>query len=149
VACDTRQAKRLFPLFGAGGILGAVVGGLGTRPLVGWLHTENLLLVWSAALVVAFVVARTLVGPAATARSARSARPARLIDEMQQGYRVVRASPLLRWFSVAVVLFAVLAFSLAFPFSKGATAEFLQADALAGFLGLFQGLSSGAAFLVS
>ena len=30
---DTRQAKRLFPIFGAGGILGAVVAGLLTRPL--------------------------------------------------------------------------------------------------------------------
>src|SRR6266508_4250672 len=45
--CDTRQAKRLFPLFAAGGILGAVVGGFATRVLAGVLGAENLLLVWS------------------------------------------------------------------------------------------------------
>ncbi|MEK7785252.1 MAG: hypothetical protein AAB658_07500, partial [Chloroflexota bacterium] len=49
IACDTRQAKRLFPLFSAGGILGAVVGGLGTQSLANWLHSENLLLVWAGA----------------------------------------------------------------------------------------------------
>ena len=31
---DTRQAKRLFPLFAAGGILGSVIGGVVTAPLV-------------------------------------------------------------------------------------------------------------------
>ena len=32
---DTRRAKRLFPLFGSGAILGSVVGGLLTGPLAG------------------------------------------------------------------------------------------------------------------
>src|SRR6266852_8981842 len=41
IVCDTRQAKRLFPLFAAGGIFGGVVGGLLTRPLAGRLGTEN------------------------------------------------------------------------------------------------------------
>ena len=47
---DTRAAKRLFPLFGAGGILGAVVGGFSTRPLAAAIGAENLLLVWAATL---------------------------------------------------------------------------------------------------
>jgi len=147
-ACDTRQAKRLFPLFGAGGILGAVIGGLGTRPLVNLLRAENLLLVWAAALFIAFGLGIALVGRAPAQRATRRQRPS-LIVEMQQGYQFVRRSALMRWMSVAAVLFSVLFFSLALPFSKAATAQFPDEDALAGFLGLFQGLSTGAAFLAS
>ncbi len=149
LACDTRQAKRLFPLFSAGGILGAVVGGLGTQSLASVLHSENLLLIWAGALVLAFLVSRALIGRAPSRKMAPRRKRTRLIIEMQQGYQFVRHSPLLRWMSAAVVLFAVLFFSLAFPFSKAATTQFSDADALAGFLGLFQGLSTGAAFLAS
>ena len=51
IVTDTRQAKRFFPLIGAGGVLGYVVGGLVTKPLASWLGTPNLLLVWVATLV--------------------------------------------------------------------------------------------------
>ena len=44
ISFDTRQAKRLFPLFVAAGILGFAVGGLATGPLVAQLGTENLLI---------------------------------------------------------------------------------------------------------
>jgi hypothetical protein len=47
---DTRRAKRLFPLFSAGGILGAVGGGLVTRPIARSIGAANLLLVWAATL---------------------------------------------------------------------------------------------------
>jgi HEAT repeat protein len=146
VVCDTRQAKRLFPLFGAGRILGAVAGGLSTRVLAGWLHAENLMLVWAAALIVAFVLGRALV---AGRPPAPRARPVPLRAELQQGYQFVRRSALLRWVAGAAVLFSVLYFSIALPFSRAATAQFPDADALAGFLGTFQGVSTAAAFLAS
>ena len=44
IVVDTRQAKRLFPLFGAGAILGVVIGGLLTKPLADVVGAENLLL---------------------------------------------------------------------------------------------------------
>src|SRR3954469_3864591 len=59
---DTRQAKRLFPIFGAGGILGAVVGGLVTRPLAAAVGTANLLVIWAAGLGVVFVLSRIVLG---------------------------------------------------------------------------------------
>ncbi len=52
--CDTRQSKRLFPLFNAGRILGAVIGGMGTGLLVNQIGTQNLLLVWTGMLLLAF-----------------------------------------------------------------------------------------------
>jgi HEAT repeat protein len=148
-ACDTRQAKRLFPLFGAGGIAGAVVGGFGTQTLVSILHAENLLLVWALALGIAFVLGGALVGHAPAGRTKRRAAPPSAVDEMRRGYDYVSQSALMRWLSIGVILFAILSFSLAFPFAKAAVAQFPNADALAGFLGAFQGISTGAAFLAS
>jgi HEAT repeat protein len=151
--CDTRQAKRLFPLFGAGRILGSVLGGLGTGPLVAVLRTENLLLVWAAAMGLAFVLVRMLLaghGPSRAASPRRAKRPQpSLITETQRGWQFVRRSPLMQWISVAAILFSILFFSIALPFSKSATARFSDEQQLAGFLGAFNGLSTGAAFLAS
>lgn len=149
--CDTRQAKRLFPIFNAGRIFGSVIGGLGTGLVVAWFGTENLLLVWAASMFVAFVLGRALMGRGRAQSPVRKQRrrgPG-LIKEMQQGYQFVRRSPLMQWVSVAAILFSILFFSLALPFSKAATTQFADEDQLAGFLGLFNGLSTGAAFLTS
>jgi HEAT repeat protein len=146
IVCDTRQAKRLFPLFAAGGIFGGVVGGFVTRPLADLLGAENLLLVWTAALVLAFVVARVLLTGHVVARTSAGAR---FIDDMRAGYRYVRSSPLWRSVSAATVLFAVLYFSLSFPFAKAATQAYPGTEQLAGFFGVFGGVSTGAAFLAS
>ena len=59
---DTRQAKRLFPIFAAGSILGVVVGGLVTRPLASSIGTDNLLFVWVGGLAAAFVLSRVILG---------------------------------------------------------------------------------------
>ncbi len=149
--CDTRQAKRLFPLFGAGRILGAVLGGFGTGPLVAVLGTENLLLLWAGALLAAFGLTRALLGAPAVALAAprRQPRPASLAVEMQRGFQFVRRSPLMGWIAVAAVLFSILYFSIALPFAKTMAAQFPDEAELAGFLGLFNGLSTAAAFLAS
>src|SRR6266545_3732783 len=146
IACDTRQAKRLFPLFAAGGIFGGIIGGFATRPLAYLLGTENLLAVWAGTLVLAFVVARVLLARHIVARAATETG---LVDDMQAGYRYVRSSPLWRAVAVATMLFAVLYFSISLPFARGATAAYPGAAELAGFFGLFGGATTGAAFLAS
>ena len=151
--CNTRQSKRLFPLFNAGRILGSVVGGLGTGLLVGVLGTHNLLLIWAGLLLLAFFITRVLIK--ATIHSEpvkqqfRQKRQGRLAQEMQQGWRFVRGSALMRWISLAAILLPVMYYSIALPFAKGATAAFPDVNRLAGFLGLFNGVTTGAAFLVS
>ena len=151
--CDPRQSKRLFPLFNSGRILGTVLGGLGTGLLVNILGTQNLMLVWTGMLLMALWIIRLLVKeyllPKTVQRSPRNKRQASLIHEMQNGFQYVRSSALMRWISVAAVLFSVLYFSIALPFSKVATAHFPNENTLAGFLGLFNGLSTAAAFLAS
>jgi len=144
--CNTRQAKRLFPLFGAGGILGIAVGGLITSWLVVRLGTENLLLVWAAALLVCFVIVQALTRGL---RERRPRRRARLVDDVARGYQFVRRSPLMRWVALAALLLSLLSFTVAFPFSRAVAQQFPNEDALTGFLGVFQGLTTAVAFLAA
>jgi HEAT repeat protein len=148
-ACDTRQAKRLFPLFSAGFILGTVIGGLITPPLATKLHAENLLLLWAAAVFTSFFFGRALAGHQSLVPDPSRGQKTSFIDEMQRGYKFVRRSPIMQWVSYSAILFSVCYFSLALPFSRGVAAQFPDTDRLTGFLGLFQSLNTGAALLLS
>ena len=152
VVCDTRQAKRLFPLFNASRILGQVIGGFVTGLLVNAIGIENLLLVWAGTMLLSFLLSRSLLReqhlpslPAASPRQKQST----LIHEMQQGYRYVRKSRLMRWISLSAILFSILYFSISLPFSRAATEHYVDEENLAAFLGLFNGVSTAAAFLAS
>lgn len=157
--CDARQAKRLFPIFNAARILGAVLGGISTGTLVNLIGTQNLVLVWAACMGAAFGMTRMLMGGKSnlTATSPKRRPDARrvkrrsptFIEEMKKGWRYVRGSALMRWMSAAAVLFSVLYFSIALPFSRSAAAQYANENELAAFLGLFNGLSTAAAFVTS
>ena len=144
---DTRRAKRLFPLFAAGGILGAVAGGLVTGPLALWIGAENLLLVWAAALGCSAILCASVLGVRRRPRLRRR-RPSAL-RELGHGLSFVRRSPLLVWMTAAAILFSVLFFSLYLPFARAATARYPDPDELAGFLGIYWAGVMGAAFVVS
>ena len=145
---DTRQAKRLFPIFGASSILGAVVGGFLTAPLARWLRVENLLLIWIAGLIGAFALGRMLIRHSLP--QPRSTRPPiSPLDEIKLGYRFVRGSRLMRWIVASGILFAILSYSLSLPYARTAATEFPSPDQLAGFLGTFQGLTTATALIVS
>jgi len=152
VVCDARQAKRLFPLFNASRILGQVVGGFATGALVGLIGTENLLIVWAGSLILSFLFSRALLAnqqiQATTQRKSKRKQPT-LSQEMQRGFQYVRGSALMTWISISTIFFSILYFSIALPFSRAATEQYINEDALASFLGLFNGLSTAAAFVTS
>ena len=147
---DTRQAKRLFPVFAAGGIFGSVVGGALTPPLAHAVGAENLLVVWAGGLGVAFLVSRVVQGPAAPSPLRRVARkhPSALRD-VTATLHFVRGSRLLVWMTVAAVLFSICFYLLYLPYARAATGQFPKADDLAGFFGLFWAGTTLAAFLVT
>ena len=58
-------------------------------------------------------------------------------------------STVMRWMSLAAILFSVLYFSLYLPFSRAATVHYPSADALAGFFGLFSAVTTAAALITS
>jgi hypothetical protein len=147
---DTRQAKRLFPIFAAGGIFGSVVGGALTPPLAHAVGAENLLVIWAGGLGVAFLVSRVVQGPASPSPLRRVARkhPSALRD-VSATLDFVRASRLLVWMTVAAVLFSICFYLLYLPYARAATGQFPKADDLAGFFGLFWAGTTFAAFLIT
>jgi HEAT repeat protein len=147
--CDTRQAKRLFPLFGAGGILGLTIGGLVTKPLVGWFGTENLVIVWAVSLIAGLFLAREIIRYRVPEKKRRHRAPITIIEDLRSGFTYARHSPLLRWMTYAAVLFAILYYSVVYPFAKAVSVEFSHEDEITAFLGVFQGLSMGATFLTA
>jgi HEAT repeat protein len=150
IVTDTRQAKRFFPLIGAGGVLGYVLGGLVTKPLAATMGTPNLLVVWIGTLLAATVLGAVLLSghERGSARRERG-RGVDPIEQLRLGLRYVLRSSLMRWLALASILFSLLFFSLYLPFSRAATLRYPSPDDLAGFFGLFFGLSTGAAFLLS
>jgi hypothetical protein len=150
---DTRAAKRLFPLFGAGGILGAVVGGFSTRPLAATIGAENLLLVWAAALIGGAVLCAAALGVRRSAKPTRRGRLRRrrqsALRDIGQAFSYVRRSPLLMWMTAGGVLFSVLFYSLYLPFAQAATIRYHDPEQLAGFLGIFWASVTAVAFFIS
>lgn len=152
--CDTRQAKRLFPIFVSAGILGGLAGSLLTGPAARFLGTENLLVMYGVLLIAALVTVRTIArrhfaAPAAGHRGASSS----FLADIRTGYDYVRRSPLLQRLAISAVLFSVLYFSVSFPFGRAVSASFTSEADMAGFLGLFNGIASvlmfGAALLIA
>jgi len=146
--CDTRQSKRLFSLFASAGILGGVMGNLITGPLAKAIGTENLLVLYTALLIaglaVMFQIVRRVLRPA-TQRSSRAS----FLADLRSGLDFVRGSRLMQLIAVSSVFFSILFFSIAFPFNKLVSATYPNEADIAGFLGLFSGVTTAATFVVS
>jgi len=156
--CDSRQAKRLFPIFNGARIFGSVLGGIGTGLLVNFVGAHNLVLLWAAFMLAAFGMARALMSgrlPANISKQRigqakrKNKGSSSFFTEMKKGWEYVRKSPLMRWMSFAAMLFSVLYFSIALPFSISATTHYPNENDLASFLGLFNAISTAAAFITS
>jgi HEAT repeat protein len=147
---DTRGAKRLFPLFGAGSILGAVAGGLGTGPLASAIGAENLLVMWTVALLGSSALCAVILGlrRGAERSHVRSRRPS-AVAELRQGFAFVRHSTLLLWMGAASILFSLLFYSLYLPFAQAASSRYPDPEQLARFFGIFWAAVTGIAFVVS
>ena len=153
ILTDTRQAKRFFPLIGAGSVFGYVIGGLATKPLAASIGSSDLLVVWIATLAVVVVIGTRLLALGGDRTRApgprRRGNDAGPFEQMVRGFRYARRSTLMRWMALGSIMFSLLFFSLYLPFSRAATARYADPNELAGFFGVFFGLSTGVAFLLS
>jgi ATP:ADP antiporter, AAA family len=145
---DTRQAKRLFGLIGAGASFGAITGGVLARYLVGPVGgAVNLLLVLAgliltAAVIVSFAI-KHIRRKVVTSSSRPTGQP--LIDTMRQ----IAASPYLRLMAALVLVVAIVTQWTAFQLSLVADQQFQgNADALTRFFGTFNFALGSVSFLL-
>ncbi|HYH93156.1 MAG TPA: HEAT repeat domain-containing protein [Candidatus Saccharimonadales bacterium] len=147
---NARQAKRLFPLVTAAAIAGNFLGGLSAGPVTSLVGAESLivadalLLVVAAALIARLARRSTGAGWSAT-RSVR--RP--VMADVRMGFDSVRQSPLMRLVAVAYVLFAVLLFSVSFPYLQAVKAASGSEAAMAAVLGTVTAIITATSFIVS
>jgi len=145
---DTRQAKRLFGLIGAGASFGAIAGGLLARFLVGPVGgTVNMLLVLGGLIVSGAVIVSIANARIPRKGVSRSTRPARqpFADTMGQ----IHASPYLRLMAAMVFLVAIATQWTAFQLSVVANARFGgDADRLTEFFGTFNFALGTTSFLL-
>ncbi len=146
--CDARQAKRLFSLFVSAGILGGVIGNFVTGPIAQTIGTENVLIIYAIALLGVAMIARQIVRQFFKP-IVRHGPPASFVAEVRAGFDYVRASSMFKTMAVTSVLFSILYFSIAFPFSKTVSTAFPTEADVAGFLGVFSGIATAITFVVS
>jgi AAA family ATP:ADP antiporter len=145
---DTRQAKRLFGIVGAGASFGAIAGGLLGRLLIGPLGgTINLLLVLAALIAASAIIVWAAVGRmphrgAATPRTrAGFNRP--LVDALL----AISRTPYLRLITAIVFLVAIATQWISFQFSLVADARYGgDADRLTQFFSSFNVYMGSVAF---
>jgi HEAT repeat protein len=145
---DARQAKRLFPLFASAGILGSVLGNSLTGIVARLLGTDNLFIFYALLLGLSYFLTRSIAKKYFVPVKAAKNKPS-LLNDLRSGYDFVRGSSLMKLISYASILFSILFFAIAFPFSKVVTASFPDEAGVAGFLGLFSGITTAVTFLVS
>lgn len=145
-SCDTRQAKRLFPLFAAAGVAGGVVGNLVTGPLAATLGTANLLLVQAGLLFTSSVL---LLRARRFFRSEPTEEPSSMWASLASTPARVMSTRLGRLAGVAVLLVSTLFFLVVFPFNEVVAASYDSEVGVATFLGLFSSVATAATFLFS
>jgi AAA family ATP:ADP antiporter len=145
---DTRQARRLFGLIGAGASLGAIGAGLLARFLVGPVGgTVNMMLVLAALILLAAGIVIVATARIPRRGPARRGPPPRnpLLDSMRQ----IGGSPYLRLMAALVFLVAIATQWTAFQLSLVADRRFgSDADALTVFFGTFNFALGAIGFLL-
>lgn len=144
--CNTRQAKRLFPLFATSGVVGGVLGNLVTGPIASLFGTRTLLLVQGSLLVASTFILMRMREMVVEDKPDESVSA---VSELRQAARSIRSSKLLMLAGVVALLFSVLFYMVVFPFSESVASTFDTEAAVAGFLGLFSSIATASTFVVA
>ncbi len=139
----TREAKRVFGLVGAGGILGGIFGGFLSNAMARSLGTESLLLVVAAfpAVCVMLVIGiwRQQPGEASAGGDDSNLQSLESSWSLSGSFQVVRSSPHLQSIATLICITSVVTTAAGWQFKAIAKDTIVETDALAAFLGSFQG----------
>ena len=135
----TRQARRLFPFIGSGGILGAALGGQISAQVSRRVGTENLLLTYvffllACAWIVAYVW-RT--NPHAESSSPAKGKRAERPTNLRESINTIRSSPYLALIASLVILSAILGLLVDYQFTYIVRREIADRDRMTAFFSDF------------
>ena len=139
---DAREARRTFGYIAAGGIGGAVLGGLLTRAVAPVIGTGHLLLVASALIAAAGALLRL---PRPLEQTAVPSR--RNLPPTDSALTAMVTTPLLRWLLPLVLLTGVVSALVDIQFNYAVDEHFAGIDAKAAFFGQFFAILSALAFI--
>jgi HEAT repeat protein/MFS family permease len=139
----TRQAKRLFTLVSAGGILGTVLGSYLTGGAADWLGADNLLLVFVGGMVATALLnehTEWLVGAPIQPRTTRRRHKKR--GDLAETFRTVRdlaqRSPFLKYMVIIVAIPNMVLPILTFQFNVVVDRTYASEEGILQFFGLFR-----------
>jgi ATP:ADP antiporter, AAA family len=139
------EGKRYYGFIGTGGILGSIAGAFGTRYLVKWTGTENLL--WVAAGVIALVlVGHTLVHWETPGKETLEEPIASETEE--SGFALVRKSKYLILVSALVMTATFFSSLMDFQFNKVVESRIHDKDAMTAFFGTVFGVINALSFAI-
>tara|TARA_B100001123_G_scaffold23269_2_gene25375 strand:+ start:15477 stop:18611 length:3135 start_codon:yes stop_codon:yes gene_type:complete len=145
---DPREGKRIFPLIGGAGLMGNVLGSTFTKPVVELTGTVDLLLVWVATMIVS-IPATLYVNRTA---EAAGIGPTESGEEEQLSFRESVASvwsiKLIRTLTFISLPMWLTIYFVDFQFFLAMDEVFTDQDALSGFLGVFNGITSLLGFAI-
>jgi len=152
--CDARQAKRIFPLIIGWSLVGGMIGAFGTKFLVKYFATAQLLLISGAALASTMLVIMTIkiIFPKEIALDDKLHKSSGIskLDRLILDLNILRESPLLKYICTSFILYSFLTYLLDFQFNIAASAHFsadgkVLTEKLTAFYGLFDGICITAA----
>ncbi len=145
--CTTRQAKRLFPLFAAAGVMGGILGNLATGPITSWFGTQSLLLAQTALLGLSTVLVLRLFRLMPDGQPGESGST--VLTQLRGAFRAIRSSTLLRMAAAVGFLIWALFYMVVFPFNEAVVASFETEAEVATFLGIFSSAATAVTFVVA
>ena len=145
---DPREGKRIFPLIGGAGLMGNVLGSTFTKPIVELTGTVDLLLVWVATMVIS-IPATLYANRTAEAAGIGSTESG---EEKQLSFREsvtsVWSIKLIRTLTFLSLPMWLTVYFVDFQFFLAMDEVFTDQDALSGFLGVFNGITSLLGFAI-
>jgi len=143
---DLREGKRIFPLVGGAGLIGTVFGGALTKPLVSLIGTANLFVAWVIVLGVSIPITlwaqRTAIASGILAKGDTTSSSDEEAVGFLGGLSVIWSVPLIRTLTYLSIPMWLVVYIVDYQFFLAMDEVFPNQDALSGFLGVFNGVTS-------
>jgi len=148
---DPREGKRIFPLVGGAGLIGTVLGGALAKPLVSLIGTVNLFLAWVVILGVSIPITLWAQRTAITSGILDKGKTPSSSDEEADGFfgslSIIWRVSLIRTLTYLSIPMWLVVYIVDYQFFLAMDEVFPNQDALSGFLGIFNGVTSLSGFV--